>query len=176
MSELKLVLASPANGLMERLIAEWDGQLRAQRLPKDVLDAVRRYEAELVPDKTYGVYVLCGDGAGHGGAPYEAFVHVNHAHPKTPKPVLRLTWSRLAPKYEWVRDPAAEHARIFASLVNGAIALAGGPLKSMEIKMYLLNQADRTFGGLFAEALTGSALPFTVRVRGNWLHLTQKDV
>jgi len=89
--------------------------------------------------------------------------------------VLRLSWSRLAPKYEWVRDPAAEHARIFASLVYGAIALARGPLKSLEIKLYLLNQADRAFGGLFAKALTGSALPYTVSVRGNWLHLTQKD-
>ena len=176
MPGLELVLASPANGLMQRLIAEWDGQLRARRAPKEILDAVRRYEGVLVPDGAYGVYVLCcRDGEGHGQAPYEALVHVNHAHPGSTKPVLRLTWSRLAPRYEWVRDPVEQHSRIFSSLVYGAIGLALGPLKSLEIKMYLFNRADQAFGRRFAAGLTAAALPFTLRVRGNWLHFTLRD-
>ena len=176
MVDLRLVQASPDNGLMKRLIAEWDRQIVAQRYPKEVLDAIRRYEAELKPDKTYGVYVLCRQGEGGiGHSPYEAFVHINHAHPKSNKPILRLIWSRLAPKYEWVADPVEEHSRIFSSVVYSAAELAKNDLKSSEVKIYLLSRADRSFGKRFATALTGATLPFTVSARGNWLHLAMRN-
>ena len=157
---------------MTKVVAEWDRQLVSQKLPRSTLDAVRTYEAQLKPDRTYGVYILCSPNeVGGGEPPYEAFVHVNHAFPRSSKPVLRMTWNRLAPRYEWAADPAAEHARVFTGLVIGGLGLTKGPLKSAEMKMHLFNHADRTFGRWFAGNLTGFSLPFNVTVQGNWLHL-----
>ncbi|WP_158926729.1 hypothetical protein [Acidisphaera sp. S103] len=172
MSNLNLVLASPANQLMANVITEWDRQLASQKIPKSALDAVRTYEAQLQPDKTYGVYILCSpDGMGGGKPPYEAFVHVNHAFPKSPKPMLRMTWNRLAPRYEWSANPINDHARVFTGIVTGGLKLIGGPLPSKEMKVYLYNHADRAFGKRFVGALTGMPLPFNVSLQGNWLHL-----
>ncbi len=172
MSDLSLVLASPDNQLMAKVIADWDRQLISQKLPRSALDAVRTYEAQLQPDKTYGVYILCTpNGIGGGDPPYEAFVHVNHAFSKSPKPMLRMTWNRLAPRYEWTVDPEKEHARVFSGIVIGGLTLTKGPLSSVEMKVYLYNHADRAFGRRFVGALTGLPLPFNVSLQGNWLHL-----
>jgi hypothetical protein len=60
-----LILASHDNDLMSKVIADWDKQLAALRLPKAALDGMRGYEAQLKPDKTYGVFILCSpDGKG----------------------------------------------------------------------------------------------------------------
>jgi hypothetical protein len=176
MSNLSLVLATPGNDLMNKVIAEWDKQLAAQKLPRSALDAVRSYEAQLKPDKAYGVYVLCQpDGKGGGRTPYEAFVHINHAFPKSSDPILRLTWNRLAPRFDWIADPVEEHARVFASIFANAMGLAKNPLKASEIKMYLYNRADRAWGRRFVDALTPLPVPFNVSVRGGWLHLRWEE-
>lgn len=172
MSTQSLVLATPENDLIKKLIAEWDKQLTAQRIPKEALASVRTYEAQLQPDRVYGVYALCTpDGKGGGHGPFDAFVHINHAFPRSPKPTLRLTWGRLAPRLEWASDPAAEHARVFSAIIANALSLSRGAFKSEEIKVYLYNAADRAFGRSFATALTKVEIPFQVSVRGNWLHL-----
>ncbi len=180
MAQLQLILATPENGLMNAVIAEWDKQLVSQKLPKSILDSLRTYEAQIKPDRSYGVYVLCDVGKnGLGKPPYEAFVHVNHAFPKTPKPVLRLTWSRLAPRYEWEENQADNHGRIFGALINNALALSESSLKSQELKLYLFSAADRSYGRKFvaslkeAEKLTSFKLPLSVSVRGSWLHLNR---
>ena len=172
MTRQSLVLATPENCIIDKLIAEWDKQLTALKVPKAALASVRTYEVQLKPDKVYGVYVLCtpdGNGGGHG--PFDAFVHINHAFPRSPKPTLRLTWNRLAPRFESVADPGAEHARVFSGIIGNALSLSEGSLKSSEIKVYLYNAADRNFSRAFAASLTGVALPLHVAVRGNWLHI-----
>ena len=176
MPVLKLILATQENGLMQAVIAEWDKQLSAQKMPKSALESVRTYEAQLRPDKTYGVYVLCNiAGDDVPKSPFEAFVHVNHAFSKTPKPILRLTWSRIAPRYEW-ENPVENHARIFASLIGDALRLSRADFKSDELKIYLYSNADRSYGRNFAlalkqtETLTSNKLPFKVATRGSWLH------
>ena len=172
MSQLKLILATPQNGLMANVIAEWDRQLMSRRFPKSALEAVRTYEAQLQPDKAYGVYVLCTpDGTGGGTGPYEAFVHVNHAFPRSQNPTLRMTWNRLAPRYEWSTEPVEDHARVFANMLFGCMELSRGPLVSSEIKILLYNHADRSFARRFVGGLTGIPLPFSVSLQGNWLHL-----
>lgn len=178
---LKLVKATPENGLMNTVISDWDKQLSSQRLPKGALDSLRSYEANLKPDKTYGVFILCDtDKHGKAKAPFEAFVHINHAHPKSPKPTLRLVWSGLAPRYEWEDGVAENHARIYSDIITNAITLSLGLFSSHEIKLYLFNSADRKWGHEFAdsirrtEALTSKRLPLDVRIRGSWLHLTHR--
>ena len=171
MADLFLVKATPDNHLMNQVITDWDKQLAAHKIPKSALDAVRTYEAQLKPDKSYGVFVLCeptGDGGGR--APFEAFVHINHAFPNSIKPTLRLTWNRLAPRYEQVADSATEHARVFSLIASNALFLARGAFKSSEIKIYLHSHADRVHGKAFAANLTAVELPFNVRVRSSWLH------
>lgn len=84
-----LIMASPDNHLMDKVITDWDRQLAALRLPKTALDGMRNYEGQLKPDKRYGVYVLCTpDGHGGGRAPYDAFVHMNHQWPSSSRPYL----------------------------------------------------------------------------------------
>ncbi|MBW4093258.1 MAG: hypothetical protein HIU82_19480 [Proteobacteria bacterium] len=160
---------------MAKVIADWDKQLAAQKLPKSALDAVRNYEVQLKPDKSYGVYVLCEpDGNGGGKAPFDAFVHANHQFPRSPNPTLRLVWNRLAPRYEGVSDQIHDHARILSTIVGDALHLSQNALKAAEVKMYLYNYADRAWGRRFAEALTGLPVPFNVSVKGGWLHLRWK--
>jgi len=172
MARQSLVLATPQNCIIEKLIAEWDKQLTALKVPKLALASVRTYEGQLKPDKVYGVYVLCTpDGNGGGAGPFDAFVHINHAFPRSAKPTLRLTWNRLAPRFESVADPASEHARVFSGIMSNAISLSQGPLNSSEIKFYLYNAADRNFSRTFAASLTEFGLPLHVAVRGNWLHV-----
>jgi hypothetical protein len=171
MSDQSLVLATRENGLIEKLIGEWDKQLTAQKIPKEALSSVRTYEAQLQPDKVYGVFALCTpDGKGGGNGPFDAFVHLNHAFPKHPKPTLRLTWRRLAPRLERAPDPVAEHGRVFSGIVGNAIKLSQGVFKSTEIKVYLYNAADLAFACAFVAALTPLSLSVQASVRGNWLH------
>ena len=168
----KLVRVSPENRIMNKLISEWDAQLTEQDVPTEALASIRTYEAQLRPDAVYGVFALCTpDQQGGGDGPFDAFVHLNHAFARTSKPQLRLVWSRLAPRCEVATDPAEEHARIFSTIINNALTLSKGVFKSTEIKIYLLNSADRMFGRTFATTLTGVALPFSVSARGSWLHI-----
>ena len=170
-----LVKATPANGIIGRLIAEWDHQLTSHKVPRQALASIRTYEAQIQPNAVYGVYVLCtADGMGGGTAPFDAFVHINHAYPKTPNPVLRLIWSRLAPRLHWTTDPASEHARVFAAIITNALALSLGELKSSEIKFYLYNAADLAFGRMFASTSSLPQFNFDVAVRGAWLHIKLK--
>jgi hypothetical protein len=176
LAEQSLVLATPENGLIAKLLEEWDGDLASRRIPKDVLGNIRTYEAQLKPSRTYGVFVLCEpDEMDGGNGPFDAFVHVNHAFPRHPKPILRLTWNRIAPRFEWASDPALEHGRIFAAIASNALRLAQGPFKSSEIKIFLYNAADRQFGRTFASTLTTMTEKVHVAVRGNWLRLTPNE-
>lgn len=135
---------------------------------------MRNYELLLVPDKKYGVWVLCDPDHGTR-APYDALVHINHAFPRSPKPTLRLLWLRIAPKYERSSDMVGDHSRIFAGVLGEALRLSKGNLKSSEIKMYLPNNMDRMYARHMAVSLTSlPGVPFDGRVRGNWLHLVWK--
>lgn len=176
MAELTLIKATSENDLMTRVLSAWDKQAASARLPSSALNAIRNYEAQLKPSKTYGVYILCDPGADETGrAPYDALVHINHAFPKSPKPTLRLVWQRLAPKYEWAQDPAADHARITSGIVGCALRMSQHDLKSAEMKLYLTSHVDRTYGRAIASSLTRLPdMPFDVRVRGSWLHFEWK--
>lgn len=177
---LKLLLSTPENRLMESIIADWDKQLASQKLPKSILNSLRNYEAQLKPDKTYGVYVLCNQAEdGEYLPPYEAFVHVNHAHPKSKNPVLRLTWSRIAPCHEWSDNHKEKLAEIWAMLFFRAYEMAKGSNKSSEIKFYLLTNAERAWAREFSIALNLASRGLTssppdqikASVKGSWLHI-----
>lgn len=175
MAELALVKATSENGLMARVLAAWDKQAAAHKLPPAALDAIRNYEGQLQPGKDYGVYIVCQTSRSGGGAPYEGLVHINRAYPKSPKPILRLIWSRLAPKYEWSDDPVTDHARIFSAVIGGALRLSQSELTSSEVKLYLPGHIDRAYGkGLAASLTMMPDMPFDTRVRGNWLHFEWK--
>ena len=177
MAVMDLVLTTPENGLITKVISAWDKQVSSLRAPQgSMVQSLRTYEAALQPDKTYGVYIFCSpDASSAGRPPYDALVHINHAFPKSPKPILRLVWLKIAPKYEWSDNLPVEHARIFSGILGAALRLSEGALKSPEIKLYLVNHTDRAYGKLLAAHLTSlPALPFHTRVKGSWLHLTWK--
>ncbi|MDB5731107.1 MAG: hypothetical protein JWQ03_1002 [Variovorax sp.] len=171
---LALIASTNENRLMDRLLTEWAAQLEQLKAPSAALDVVRSYHAAVVPDKHYAVHVLCrsGSAARGAGSPFEGFVHINHAHPHSKRPVLRLVWNRFAPKYDAAEDPAKEHARLFTTVLAQALTMSRNSHRSNEVKIFLCNAADHTHARSFAGQLTGvPGMPFKTSVRGSWLHL-----
>ncbi|MPY72008.1 MAG: hypothetical protein GEU92_18245 [Alphaproteobacteria bacterium] len=176
MPDFSLVRATAENKLLIRLRTSWERQVDdvAKGWLDNQLDHALKIAADDPADPRYGIYVLCdGDGDGRPRAPYEAFVHVNHAWPKSAKDsTVRLVWGAVAPKYMAQTLANVDRAKVLSSVIYSALALAAGEMPSKHVKIYLGGAVDKSFAHLFCSLLNPMVIDrMHARVRGTWLHL-----
>lgn len=176
---LRLLRATKSNQLLNRLRAEWDGELNASEdaPPIDAYEPMMAHAQAIVDqrdgDKHYGIFAVvhCDDGCEVDRAPYEAFVHIGHKLPNTSDSTLKVLWNLMAPRYQFVDPSAADMARIMTAIVKGAFDLSQSHMPAREIKMYLGNTIDREFATTAAAFFATTDASISFAVRGSWLHI-----
>ena len=177
MTDLRLVRATPENNLWKRLHTNWKVHIERHGIPggwaEPQLAHAEKIAAEPNQDRRYGIFVVCYGANNQGGAPYEAFVHINFKGNGTQKDEVRLSWNRFAPRYQVEREHRRRLAAIQATMISGAMALASRGSRTIPVRMFLGNDLDREFATYFAAALgriTGGKLQ--AAMVGNWLRIT----
>ena len=170
----RLVRADCWNEHFGALESEWEQQVTTFDDSIDYESArmqhARSIAAEDPPSKVYGIFVLHDDAA-QPGRRYSGLVHVNHAFPKTSKPILRMVWVLLAPIYDYQDVEPNEIADITGTILHDGIKLCQSDMWSVEMKLHLGSSLDRRYALGVARGLQLYKPEIQAAVRGNWLHL-----
>ena len=174
---LKLFHANTENGILEHLLAEWEGQLKGigEELGgyyAPYIDQTRKIVSEDPPDERYKIYVLKDDTVSDEIG-YAALAHFNHAWPKASYATLRITTAILAPKYDDEGMSEEDAAEITASLLFGGYNLCQNEMLAKNMKVHLSGLTDRKYALGIATAFkhTKTMPAISVSVKGNWLEI-----
>lgn len=171
---MRLLRADAENGHFEALEREWSEQIRRladfEEYESVRLAHARGIVAEDPQPKNYGIFVVV-DESDETDHHYKAFVHVNHAFPKTSSATLRMVWVVMAPKYDFEDPDTMEVAEITTTILYGGVELCQTAMTSYALKMHLGGSIDRGYASGIASNLRREMPFLKSAVRGNWLHL-----
>jgi hypothetical protein len=174
--QLKLIRATPENGLFASLKKEWNKQFAHDDAPVDsyrpMMEHAERISAENPQDKRYGIFVLVDQADDDKVLTHEGLVHINHALPRTTKATLRLVWSLIAPHYAYEEIKVEKLANISAGFLIGSLRICGTAMQSRHLRIYLGTPIDRQFAMSLASHMGTKHPKHTFAVAGSWMHLS----
>lgn len=167
----ELIRATPENAAFQRLEAQWHkkfGKPPGTYVP--LLKHAEKIACENPQDPRYGIFVLV-ENFTKRGEHFAGLAHVNHMHPKSKKPVLRMVWNLLSPEYAGDQVKAEEVAELTTAYIFGGLKICHSQMRSTSLKIYLQNLTERRFAAGIASALRYTRPAWGVAIRGQWLHI-----
>lgn len=178
----KLIQATSENGFFNKLTESWDLQLKEQGEDANIdfyklrLDHAQEiiYERDKDAADVYGIFIIAEFDEDDEIIDYQGLVHVNHAHPKSPHPILRMVWHVFPPHATADENNGAFYSHMLTAMMFGGIRLAISDMKASEFKLYLQNKSDRDFAKNMCGFMNQEKPELNARIGGSWIHFDIK--